>query len=147
MNKEHIADLRKEINFLKNKVGLLEEDLECIKMFLDETGVPTHDKGEVLSIVGRITVLQQKVKTGSYVLATKYSDGDPNDHWCVGFLDRIEDNRYYVVDEFNNQFRANGFRRVEKITQKEGDKILSSRGQIHCSLWSFLYEMRGLNVI
>ena len=23
---------------------------------------------------------------GDYVLATKYADGDPRDHFCVGFL-------------------------------------------------------------
>lgn len=79
---------------------------------------------------------------GDYVLATKYSDGDPHDHWCVGFFDRIEDSRYYVVDKTNTQFRNNGFRRCEKITKSEGDFLLQNKGAIGKSLWSVLKSIR-----
>lgn len=59
-----------------------------------------------------------------YVLATKYSDGDPGDHYAVGFLRQIDqrygDIRYIVVDNNETPFRANGFRRCESITDAEG---------------------------
>ena len=46
------------------------------------------------------------LKKGDYVLATKFSDGNPADNWCVGFYDRKEtfgstnhpDVRHFVVD-------------------------------------------------
>lgn len=61
---------------------------------------------------------------GDYVLATKYSDGDPGDSYCVGFydgtLEKIGDTRYMVVDNNGKQFRNNGHRRVEPITDAEG---------------------------
>jgi len=31
----------------------------------------------------------KKIKKGDYVLATKYSDGDPKDHFAVGFFDKM----------------------------------------------------------
>jgi hypothetical protein len=62
---------------------------------------------------------------GDYVLATKYHDGDPGDGYAVGFYDRPLDcvggvTRHLVVDGDGKQFRANGFRRVEKISDAEG---------------------------
>jgi len=35
-----------------------------------------------------IAARRQEMKHGDYVLATKYRDGDPQDHWAVGFYDR-----------------------------------------------------------
>ncbi len=70
-----------------------------------------------------------KAKVGSYVLATKYWDGDPCDHFCIGWMDRIMTNynpvRYHVVDSDGLPFRGNGFRRVEAITPKEGRAMLA----------------------
>jgi hypothetical protein len=63
-------------------------------------------------------------KFGSYVLATKYNDGDPGDHYAVGYLnsplDHFGQKRYIVVDNNGKPFRANGFRRCEEITDSEG---------------------------
>lgn len=42
------------IDILKNKIELLEEDLDCIHMYLDEVGAPVYYETEKLSIVGRI---------------------------------------------------------------------------------------------
>jgi hypothetical protein len=44
-----------------NKIMLLEEDLECVNMYLDDLKLPrTDDKGNEYSIVGRIKILQQE---------------------------------------------------------------------------------------
>ncbi len=65
---------------------------------------------------------------GDYVLATKYSDGDPGDHFAVGWLKEIYDHygqrRYIVVDAAGKSFRANGFRRCETITADRGDWLV-----------------------
>ena len=68
---------------------------------------------------------------GDYVFATKYSDGDPADGWAVGFYDGVlnkktSEVRHLVVDNNGNQFRRNGFRRVEKITAQEGNILLQN---------------------
>lgn len=89
---------------------------------------------------------------GDYVLATKYSDGDPGDHWCVGFFDRMLSysvkDRYHVVDEYGNPFRGNGFRRALRITPEEGNYLLANKEEIERgrrSLWSILHELRKGN--
>ena len=61
---------------------------------------------------------------GDYVLATKYTDGDPGDHWAVGFYRGVVADRHIVVDVEGGTFRANGFRRCEKITEAEGAHLL-----------------------
>lgn len=81
-------------------------------------------------------------KKGDYVLATKWSDGCPGDHWCVGFYDRCDRDvnaafrlnpRHYVVNEKGQQFRHNGFRRVKKISHERGAFILAHADQIEAS--------------
>lgn len=66
---------------------------------------------------------------GDYVVATKYRDGDPGDHFCVGFYagpyDHYGETRHLVVDQNGNQFRANGFRRCESISFDRGKHIVS----------------------
>jgi hypothetical protein len=64
---------------------------------------------------------------GDYVLATKYSDGDPHDPWCIGFYDCFERERHFVVDLDGRTFRARGFRRAKKISKERGDWILSQK--------------------
>jgi len=82
--------------------------------------------------------------TGDYVLATKYSDGDPQDHWCVGFfkgiLPKVGGDRYEVVDAEGNLFRGNGFRRCKKITPERGVWMLKHAREIELSgksVWHF----------
>ena len=42
-----------------NKIMLLNEDLECVHLYLDDKGVPRQDdEGETYSIVGRIKQLE-----------------------------------------------------------------------------------------
>ena len=88
------------------------------------------------------------IQKGEYVLATKWSDGDPQDHWCVGFLDRVEGVeekriRYFVVDSDGEQFRANGFRRIARITAEFGKYLIEHSREIELSgrsLWERLEE-------
>jgi len=82
---------------------------------------------------------------GDYVLATKYSDGDPQDQWSIGFFDsmlpKAGGNRYMVVGGDGNQFRGNGFRRAQKIGANEGKWLLEHAAEIESSgrsLWDWL---------
>lgn len=58
-----------------------------------------------------------------YVFASRWSDEDPNDPWCVGFISEI------LEDSDNIKFKVDGYNRYwkhcRKITKEEGDKILS----------------------
>lgn len=83
---------------------------------------------------------------GDYVLATKYDDGDPQDHWAIGFYSGITSDhyiepRYDIVDSNGQLFRQNGFRRIKKISQARGRWLLERREQIEMSgrsLWGWL---------
>jgi hypothetical protein len=81
-----------------------------------------------------------KLKRGDYVLATKWSDGYPRDHFAVGFfLGILRNERYIVVDSGGVPFRAGGFRRVAKISPECGAWIVSHSKEIEQgsrSLWS-----------
>jgi hypothetical protein len=85
------------------------------------------------------------LKRGEYVLATKYADGDPQDHWAIGFFDGItsphyDPPRYNVVNGEGAQFRGNGFRRVERITGERGAWMLKHSREIETSgmsVWHF----------
>jgi len=88
-------------------------------------------------------VLMPLLCAGDYVLATKYSDGDPHDQWCVGFYHSTLDygegsERYQVIDGEGKQFRGNGFRRIKKISRERGEFILKNTQNIQSgsrSLW------------
>lgn len=89
---------------------------------------------------GRLTM-----EKGSYVLATKYSDGDPRDQWSVGFYDREYGGRHFVVDRDGNQLRRNGFRKVEELSEIEGIQLLFLKPMIENSSkspWEFLSFLR-----
>lgn len=90
----------------------------------------------------------QPVKVGDYVLATKYDDGDPCDHFFVGFVSGYTHHkRYLIVDSEGNNQRANGFRRAEKITADEGRRLVEMMPEIGDkpgpSLWWHLGKVRG----
>jgi len=80
------------------------------------------------------------IARGEYVLATKYSDGDSRDHWAVGFYDHAKGDRHFVIDGAGNQLRANGFRRVGRITPEKGAWLLENSKSIVASgrsVWGF----------
>lgn len=81
-------------------------------------------------------------KCGDYVLATKYSDGDPADEWAIGFLtgaiQKSSGIRFMVAGNDGNKFRENGFRRAKKISAERGIWLLEHKQEIEngChSLW------------
>jgi hypothetical protein len=85
---------------------------------------------------------------GDYVLATKYRDGDPADHFCIGYHDRTFDHfghdRHLVVDADGNQFRANGFRRIALISSRRGSWMVRhfahiERMQYRFSVWHWYH--------
>lgn len=84
------------------------------------------------------------IARGDYVLATKWGDGDPGDHWGVGFYDRLHNGRHYVLDNGGKQIRGNGFRRVGRITPEMGRWLLSAAAMLESSppgtvnLWTML---------
>ena len=86
----------------------------------------------------------KKLREGDYVLATKFTDGDPGDNWAVGFYDGENNGRYLVIDNDGNQLRASGFRRIGKITAETGRwlmevaRILESSPPGTVNLWSML---------
>lgn len=73
------------------------------------------------------------MQKGDYVIATKWADGDPQDHWYIGLYDREADGRHYVTDGEGNQVRGNGFRRVKKISAERGAWLLANAKQIEQS--------------
>ena len=88
-----------------------------------------------------------EIKKGDYVLATKWHDGDPMDHFVVGFYDREESGRHYVVDAEGNQFRRNGFRRVSKIDRERGHWFVINAKEIEFagrSIWSLKRNYKKL---
>lgn len=84
---------------------------------------------------------------GDYVLATKYDDGDPCDHFYVGFVCGFFRDRYLVADHRGVSQRSNGFRRVEKISIEEGQRIVALIPEIGDlpgrSLWWHLKMIRS----
>lgn len=73
---------------------------------------------------------------GDYVLATKYSDGDPGDAWALGFFagelhmgnDREQikvEPRYLVNDGHGKTIRPNGYRRVARVRKDVGAWLLN----------------------
>ena len=82
------------------------------------------------------------MRKGNYVLATKWSDGDPQDPWAIGSYDGltgITENgkgRHLVVDNNSKQFRPGGFRRVKKIKPEVSAWLLAHKDQIEMSTFS-----------
>jgi len=89
-----------------------------------------------------------ELKKGDYVLATKWSDGDPRDHWCIGYYTHTDDRgRYYVIDGNGKQFRGNGFRRIKKIKEEQGKLLLHFSKDIELSgrsVWGYLRRWKEL---
>ena len=84
------------------------------------------------------------LKQGDLVLATKYSDGDPQDHFCVGYFRDMtthDEPRYNVVNEDGELFRGNGFRKCRKIEKAHAQEIINKFEIIErsgISVWKWL---------
>ena len=91
-----------------------------------------------------------KLNKGDLVLATKWNDGDPCDHFVVGYWESLARNgRHHVVDTQGRSFRANGFRRVEKISEYEAELLLEIMVEIANKpgrpIWFYLETLRQLS--
>lgn len=79
------------------------------------------------------------MQKGDYVLAHKWSDADPGDHWCVGFYDYPmagSGGRHMIVDGHGQPFRGNGFSHVVPITDCEGAWMIERMPQIDAApMW------------
>lgn len=65
------------------------------------------------------------IAVDDYVFASKWSDEDPNDPWCVGFVTEVmEDSigKYVRIQGVTNRY----WKHFRKITKEEGDKILAT---------------------
>jgi len=93
----------------------------------------------------------KEIKIGDYVIATKYRDGNPQDHWAVGFYAGVtaphyDPPRYDVVDTEGKNFRGNGFRRIKTISARRGRWILArTQGAERAdyyrrSIWGYVRE-------
>lgn len=84
---------------------------------------------------------------GDYVLATKWGDGDPKDEWAVGFfVGMLRDDRYLISDADGKLFRANGFRRAERISENIGTIILNQARDIEqgdVGIWELVSSIRS----
>lgn len=92
-----------------------------------------------------------ELQKGDFVLATKYCDGNPFDGWATGFYDGSYDHygqiRHLVIDGDGKQYRANGFRRAERITPELGEWIYANRAEIsaigrlmpYLNMWRYKY--------
>lgn len=72
-------------------------------------------------------------KIGDYVLATKYSDADPGDGWAVGFINKIENDRFFVGDDKTISFRFSGYRYCAIINAEVGKWLLQSANYLESS--------------
>ncbi len=84
---------------------------------------------------------------GDYVVATKYSDGNPGDEFCVGFIKEIMADytppRFDVIDGNGQSFRRNGFRRVKKISKERGEFLVKNLRTIEESRFSVWHWVRA----
>ena len=71
-------------------------------------------------------VKNQKFEIGDYVLATKYSDADPHDRWRVDLVHAVESGCLLFKDT-----GVYGYRFAVKITQQEGEMILSTYQELY----------------
>jgi hypothetical protein len=90
---------------------------------------------------------------GDYVLATKFSDGDPGDPWAVGFYAGLQfGDRHRVNDGEGRSIRPNGYRSVGRVTPEVGVWLLKNAAVLEASppgtvnLWQMLTpRARGID--
>ena len=90
--------------------------------------------------------MKYKPQAGDYVVATVWSDGDPQDPWCVGFYVTTRPSnggiKYLVEDAAGKLFRTDGFRRVKRISFELGNFLVNNKEQIEESGRSIYSHLR-----
>lgn len=116
-----------------------QDDREAFEAWMDADGCYRNDAYECAEAAWQASRRQiaeaepVAVAMGDYVLATKWNDGDPGDHWGVGFYDGERNGRHYVIDSAGEQIRGNGFRRVGRITPEIGKWLLGSAAALEAA--------------
>lgn len=68
---------------------------------------------------------------GAYVIATRWSDEDPEDPWVVGFIDEVRtygDRRFYTVNGGEGFPAGREWPCVRLLTEEEGRAIVENGG-------------------
>ena len=96
----------------------------------------------------------RKVDVDDYVLASKWSDGDPNDPWAIGFVDKTlpptSSPRYTLKDADGNPMKFGIFGRAERISEASGYILVVARNivmQSHYSVWYWKNNVTKLYVL
>mgnify|MGYP006958833456 CR=1 FL=1 len=63
MNMIHLIHGNLKILIMNNKIELLEEDIECVHLYLDDKNIPRYLGEDEYSIVGRIQILEKRIVT------------------------------------------------------------------------------------
>jgi hypothetical protein len=91
------------------------------------------------------------LREGDYVLATKWSDGDPCDQFAVGYFHGMLEDRFLVAAEDGTLFRASGFRRCERISKRVGHALVDAFPMISDkpgrSLWYWRRHINALKAV
>lgn len=86
-------------------------------------GIPCLQAGE------DVNNTNENPEVGDYVLATKFSDGDPGDAWALGLyagqMLEYTPPRHDVVNSEGKSIRHNGFRRVARVRKDVGAWLLN----------------------
>lgn len=88
------------------------------------------------------------IEAGTYVLATKYHDGDPGDAWAVGYyIGPTTHDRHHVGGSDGKPYRHNGYRRVRAGLRADvGEWLLANAKALEKSppgtinLWTMLTD-------
>tara|TARA_R110000868_G_scaffold119513_5_gene317290 strand:- start:22888 stop:23448 length:561 start_codon:yes stop_codon:yes gene_type:complete len=98
------------------------------------------------------------MEVGDYVVATKYKDGGTRDHFCIGFFNGMlvdkfgkTTDRFMVIDSDGVNFRGNGFRRCEVVSDYVGNRMceeMSFFKYSENSIWDFVdqYKREEINL-
>ncbi len=81
----------------------------------------------VQPIVTRLPACPGDLQIGDYVFATRWSDADWNDPWCVGFVAECGKNYVTLCEENGSPISGVGkyaFRYAMKITAEQGNRIV-----------------------
>lgn len=140
-----------------------------MRITIDNNGVifqdEYHELGEfMLPLVGdlqvevkiikidRKLIAEPDIEIGDRVLATEHKNGDLSEEYFVGFIKEINaaitPPQYTIVDSIDRQTAgAYGFRRVDRITEAESDRLKvilpHIAGVPGRSLWWHLAVIRG----
>jgi hypothetical protein len=126
--KDERDDLRAAIDSLRARAEAAEQELKAVREDAPKPLAP---------------------KVGDYVLATKWSDGDPGDPWALGYYLGEQYGRHLVKDGEGKPIRAGGYRYVGRITTDIGNWLWRHRDELvrapsKINLWK-MYDWAFVN--